>query len=70
MMPLVVFVFNYVSLISTHMYVIVPCVNNLVLFSFQIIATLVVLQAGKLLGIITFDDISLVNIKKVSSPAL
>ena len=40
------------------------------MFLFQIIATLVVLQAGKLLGIITFDDISIVNIKKVSSPVI
>ena len=42
------------------------CVNNPVLFLFQMLATLVVLQVGKLLKIITFDDISLVNIQKVS----
>lgn len=41
--------------------------NNPVLFLFQIVATLVVLQAGKQLNIITFDDISVENIKKVSS---
>ena len=51
-------------------YIIVPmmsCVYNPVLFSFQIVATLVVLQGAKLLGIINFDDINLANIKKVSS---
>ena len=47
-----------------------PCVYNPVLFSFQIVATLVVLQGAKLLGIINFDDINLANIKKVSSPII